>query len=106
ESLQALDPESVVGVVFSNELVDAFPVHRVRRERGAIKELYVDEQGDRLTEILGELSSPELAVQLTRLRDSGITLEEGQTAEVNIESLRWITDVARVLARGIVITTD
>ena len=36
-------PERIAGCVFSNELLDALPVHRVRAEAGEWKEIYVEE---------------------------------------------------------------
>src|SRR4051794_3914671 len=50
------------GLVFSNELLDAFPVHRVLLEAGALREIYValDAAGN-LIEERGPLSDPALA---------------------------------------------
>ncbi|MEB3360048.1 MAG: class I SAM-dependent methyltransferase [Synechococcales bacterium] len=36
-----ISPHSVVGCFFSNELVDAFPVHRVVVDQGRLREIYV-----------------------------------------------------------------
>ena len=52
------------GCVISNELLDSFPVHQVRVERGSLREVYVALEsdhpsgGDRLVERLGDPSTP------------------------------------------------
>ena len=93
----------IVGCVLSNELVDALPVHRVAMRRGELREVYVTLDGERLVEVLGELSTPELAA---RLDLEQARLEEGWEAEVNLPAVTWMDEVARSLARGYVITID
>ncbi len=106
QGLEALGTGSVTGVAFSNELVDAFPVHRVRIERGEPKEVYVDQAGGRFCERLGALSMPALADYLTRLAALDIALPDGATVELNLAALRWMQEVARMLGRGVAITID
>jgi SAM-dependent MidA family methyltransferase len=99
----ALPADPVTGCVLSNELVDAFPVHRVARHGDALKELYVDAEGDALVERLAEPSTPDLASYLARL---GISLAEGQQAEINLAAIGWMRAVGRALGRGFVLTID
>lgn len=106
ESLAALDSGSVTGVLFSNELVDAFPVHRLRIEPDGPKEIHVAYRDGGFCEVHQELSTPELAEHLHRLSASGITFQPGATMEINLEACRWMREVARVLGRGVVITID
>ncbi|HZS11827.1 MAG TPA: SAM-dependent methyltransferase [Nitrospirales bacterium] len=101
-----LATRSVVGLVYSNELVDAFPVHRVRKQAGVVHEIYVRHDGERFIETLGDLSSLELRATIQRLEDSGLVLADGATAEFNVAALGWMREVARVLARGSVVTID
>jgi SAM-dependent MidA family methyltransferase len=93
----------VTGCFLSNELVDSFPVHRVVMEGGALQEVFVDLNGGAFTEVRGEPSTPELPAYFRRV---GITLAEGQHAEVNLEALRWLHAVAQGLTQGFVITID
>jgi len=97
---------SLVGVMLSNELVDAFPVHRLVIEEGEPKEIFVDYRDRRFHESLRPLSTPALADYLQRLAQLEITFSEGYRTEVNLNALAWMQEVARVLARGIVITID
>ena len=93
----------IVGCFLSNELVDSLPVHRTVMRAGVLREIYVDAQDGGLRELLGEPSMPELEGCFQRL---GISLAEGQKAEVCLEALRWLRGVARWLERGFVITID
>ncbi|MCL4369706.1 MAG: SAM-dependent methyltransferase [Chloroflexi bacterium] len=54
-------------------------------------------------EVLGPPSTPALAEHFAWL---GIDLPEGHRAEVNLQARRWMGEVARVLARGFVVTVD
>jgi len=102
-SLEAWPAGSLVGVLFSNELVDAFPVHLIRIVETEPKEVYVDCQAGRFCERVGPLSTPTLKEHLHRL---DLSLPEGYLMEVNLEALAWMQGVARVLGRGFVITID
>ncbi len=106
ESLAALDPDSVTGVLFSNELVDAFPVHRLRIQADGPKEIHVTDRDGGFCEVLKPPSTPALVEYLNRLEARGIVLQDGYTLEVNLEAGRWMREVARVLGRGFVITID
>ena len=105
-SLSELTTDSLTGVVLSNELVDAFPVHRIRIAQGEPREVYVDEAGGRFVERLGPLSTPDLSAYLRRLAAMNITLPEGYTTEINLEAMAWMREVARVLGRGMALTID
>ncbi|HVG33650.1 MAG TPA: SAM-dependent methyltransferase [Pyrinomonadaceae bacterium] len=102
--LREIETASVEGIIFANELLDAFPVHRVRMRDGKLFELYVrlDETGT-FCWVDGEPSTPRLQEYFARL---GISLSEGQTAEVNLEAEDWIARAASALKRGYLITVD
>lgn len=104
--LENLGSDSIVGVMLSNELVDAFPVHRVRIDRGKPKEIFVAYENDCFDEVLQDLSTPKLKEYLDRLHLLGISLPEGYTTEINLNALAWMKEVARVLQRGLVVTID
>jgi SAM-dependent MidA family methyltransferase len=97
---------AVTGAMLSNELVDAFPVHRIRIVNGQPKELYVASADGRFVEETGPLSTPLLADYLARLAQMDIALPDGCTTEINVSALTWMREVARVLGRGVAITID
>ncbi|MCM3873133.1 MAG: SAM-dependent methyltransferase [Pyrinomonadaceae bacterium] len=103
KSLAALNPLDHA-IVFSNELLDAFPVHRVIRQGGELRELHVglSESGS-FEWTVGRLSTPRLSEHFGRL---GIDLVEGQTADVNLEIETWLELVSAKLRSGYLITVD
>lgn len=103
ENLDSLAADSVMGLFFSNELPDAFPVHRIQIEQGQIREIYVDHDGTRFIECLQPLSTPEIRDYLTRLN---LSLSEGHQTEINLHAVQWMAQVARAIARGLAITID
>lgn len=98
-------PDGIVGVVLTNEFVDALPVHRVRMEGGALREAYVrwDAECGAFDECWGAPSTARLARYFSA---SGVALAEGQIAEVSLAAEEWIAGVARRTRRGYVITID
>jgi SAM-dependent MidA family methyltransferase len=102
-SKQELSDEIPSGCIFSNELIDAMPVHRVIRERNDLGEIYVGLGKNGLCDELGPLSSSALE---TYFSDQGISLQEEQQAEVNLAARRWISEAGEKLRRGFVITID
>lgn len=100
-SIEDIKP-GITGCIISNELIDAFPVHRVV-EMDGLKEIYVGYEDAGLMEIRGELSSSGLNDYLEKI---GIKLEQGQKAEINLKALDWIKSIGALLERGFVITID
>lgn len=95
--------DQMTGCFLSNELVDSFPVHRVVMDQGILKEVYVTHDHGQLKEQLGEVSDPKIS---SYFHSMGITLQEGQRAEVNLMALDWMEQVARYLREGFVLTID
>jgi SAM-dependent MidA family methyltransferase len=95
-------PGEVAGIVLSNELIDAFPVHIVVQGE-ELMELYVALENGEFVEVLDAPSTPRLQEYLTR---AGVTLQGGQRIEVNLRALDWIERVGRLLKRGFVVTID
>jgi SAM-dependent MidA family methyltransferase len=93
-------PESIVGCVFSNEFLDALPVHVVQVKNGAWQEVYVNAD---FKESLEPLSTPCLADFLS---DLPVQHMEGYRTEVNLRALDWLTDVSQRLKRGWIVTID
>jgi len=95
------------GVVFSNELLDAFPVHRIVLVGGELKEFFVtvDDNGN-FAWLLQELS----AVLSSRLEGyfEGVSCRpaEGQVIEVSLEIESWLRRVAARMHSGYVLTVD
>ena len=103
DGLDGLAPQSVTGLFFSNELIDAFPVHRVQVAAGRTEELYVDYRDGRFVNCFKPLSTAVLVQYLAQLNP---TWPEGYRAEVNLLAIGWMEQVARLMDRGFVLTID
>lgn len=91
------------GIFFSNELVDAFPVHRIIKTDGKIKELYVIYHDNRLQFYPDKLSDPELEDFINKVK---LKLVDKQIADINLESKKWIKSLGEKIDKGIIITID
>lgn len=95
-----LDP----GIVFSNELLDAFPVHLITKRDGDLLELYVglNDSGG-FDWVSGPLSSATLREMYEQ---TGIEMRDDQIIELSPDIDEWLKMVASNLRRGYVITVD
>ncbi len=102
------------GCLFSNELLDALPVHRIVMERlhrlkpvpldgGAMKEIFVGFHEERFVDVLAPLSTCAISEYFAA---QNIALCEGQHAEAGLEACDWISEIGRRLGRGYVLTID
>jgi SAM-dependent MidA family methyltransferase len=84
------------GLYFSNELLDAFPVHRITNEG----ELYVTvDSANKFTWTPGPFST-------SRLAEHAISLAPGEIIDVNLAIDDWLAAVAENILSGYVITVD
>jgi SAM-dependent MidA family methyltransferase len=96
-------PHIAAGCFFSNELVDALPVHRVVMDSGTLKEVLVGFPDGRFVDVVAPVSTCAITEYFAA---QGIALCEGQYAEAGLEACDWISEVGRRLARGYVLTID
>lgn len=96
-----------LGVVFSNELLDSFPVHRVTVRDGRLQEFFVGLAHDETFEWrLGEPSPDCLRSFVGYFGEFEIQPDEGQVVEVNLEIGEWLRKVAAMMHAGFVVTID
>jgi SAM-dependent MidA family methyltransferase len=105
ESIDAL--ELFTGLHFSNELLDAMPVHLIVSEEtktGSTNwlEKFVTLNGDEFAFVDQSIGNQKLRDHLEKLPARPASYE----TEVNLTSLGWIENVSRKLARGYVIIAD
>jgi SAM-dependent MidA family methyltransferase len=100
-SLKELN-EEITGCIFSNELLDAFPVHLVVME-DELKEIYVDFDGRKFVEITDRISSVKL---LNYLKEFSVTLQSGYRTETNLRIKGWLEKAGAVLSKGFLMTID
>jgi SAM-dependent MidA family methyltransferase len=97
-------PPIKAGIFFANEVLDAFPVHRLIRTGDELFELYVAlNPEERFVWSNGPLSTPALN---EFLREYSVEVEDGQIIEVNLAIDEWLSAVAARLESGYLITVD
>lgn len=93
------------GCIFSNELLDAFPVHLIEMEdnmESRLKEICVGFDGKEFVEEKID-ASEEITDYIKRF---GIDLPTGFRTEVNLRIRDWLDEAAGVLAEGFILTID
>ncbi|HSI86202.1 MAG TPA: SAM-dependent methyltransferase [Candidatus Methylacidiphilales bacterium] len=101
-------------IVYSNELIDAFPVCLIRYEGGAWKELHIVAEEaatpDAFQFVPLPPATPGLVAAIARLssvaEDEALPAIEGYTTEINLEAAAWIRQASEMLPRGYVVTID
>ena len=109
-SLTDIPTDSITGCFFSNELVDALPVHQFILADGEMHEVYVTtgkDESEPFVEVTGELSTPELQKYWDLVEiDLAAGYEDGYRSEINLAAGDWLSIVADRLHRGYVLTID
>jgi SAM-dependent MidA family methyltransferase len=90
------------GCILSNEMFDAMPVHRVI-QKGKLHEINVGCTEEIFADQISNVLSPGISEYF---ECQEIKLVEGQHAEVNLAACKWISDAARRLNRGYLLTID
>jgi len=90
-------------IVLANELLDAFPVHRLVMKSGELKEWGVACSGGRFHPCLMDVSDPRLKEWL---HEEGIRLENDQTVEVNLDGAAWASTLATRFERAMLVFID
>ncbi|PYS29339.1 MAG: hypothetical protein DMF75_17435 [Acidobacteria bacterium] len=89
-------------IIFSNELIDAFAVHRVTFRHGKLRELCVGL--DKTNFVWLECEPDERVVKYCQ--SQGLNLAENQIAEINLDAEDFIPRAASMIESGFLITVD
>ena len=88
------------GVVFANEVLDAFPVHVLTRTTDGVREVFVGEGGGALVEVLRAPSTPDLRWRIPESVPIGGRWETSPAAE------GWVASLATALVSGYIVLVD
>jgi SAM-dependent MidA family methyltransferase len=95
-------PDAIRGVIFGNELLDAFPVHVLTMTADGLREVYVTGRGgSALAEQIGPVSDGRLS---DRLADGHMPV--GWRGEMSLDGPAWIGRAAAVLEQGFLVLFD
>ena len=97
-SVEDLPP--IKGLIFSNELIDNFPVHRVEMQED-LMEIFVDYDKGFIEVLLP--AKKEVKKYFEELK---IELPHGMRTEVNLDALVWLQSISEKLIKGFVMTID
>ncbi|NJR37711.1 MAG: class I SAM-dependent methyltransferase [Leptolyngbyaceae cyanobacterium CSU_1_4] len=105
QTWEEISKNSIVGCCFSNELVDAFPVHQVVRVGETLQEIYL---GASFQEIIGELSTSKLMEYFESVDVNLMAPQypDGYRSDVNLHALDWLEMVSDRLHQGYLLTID
>ncbi len=88
------------GLIFGNEVLDAFPVHVLVRTEDGVREVYIEAQGTGLAETLRAPSQPDLRWRIPE------TLPLGGRWEVSLAAESWVAQTAAALTSGYLLLID
>ncbi|MGL5035010.1 MAG: class I SAM-dependent methyltransferase, partial [Microcystaceae cyanobacterium] len=99
---------SLIGCCFSNELIDAFPVHLVTINNQSFQEIYVAQKSGKLYEVVGEISA--IALQdyfnLININLTATSYPSDYRTEINLAALDWLTTLTSKIKQGYILTID
>ncbi len=106
---------SIVGCFFSNELIDALPVHQFILEQEELREIYITTETPKnqqleinFVEVADKVSTPKITeyFELLGIDLSASVYGDGYRSEVNLVAGDWMNTVAQKLQRGYLLTID
>ncbi|CAH0176320.1 hypothetical protein SRABI96_01318 [Peribacillus sp. Bi96] len=95
--------KKINGIVFSNELFDALPVHVIEKNNGALVEVFVAVKEGHLVEVREPLVNPDI---LSYLTERAIIIKEKQRYEVPLKMVDEYEKIASSIISGIFLTID
>lgn len=109
-SFEEIADNSLIGCCFSNELVDAMPVHLFLYQDGQLGEVYVSTSTEQsaFIEIVSTPSTPRLTeyFDLVGVDIAQIAGNSSYRSEINLAALDWLSTVTQKLQRGYLLTVD
>ena len=99
----ATEDRTVDAFVLGNEVLDALPTHRVVGRDGVVREVMVGSRDGAFVDVEAD---PSLRALEGRLADEGVTLADGQRAEICLAVDGWIAAAAATLGRGVLLLID
>ncbi|SHS78273.1 Uncharacterized ACR, COG1565 [Mycobacteroides abscessus subsp. abscessus] len=101
DSLSAL--KGFQGMVFSNELFDALPVHVIEKKKGLLHEVMITVENEDLKELLVPLTNTNVQSYVTEYMRE---LREHERAEVPIAMVDFIKEASTIIDSGILLSVD
>lgn len=91
------------GLIFSNELFDALPVHVIKKQNGQLFEIMITLKEDELIEIAVPLTNERI---IRFLKEYQIHIVEGYRMEISLQMEKLFSRIEQVLSEGMIISID
>lgn len=106
-SLEEIPANSIIGCVFSNELIDAMPVNLFSLQDRQLGEIYVTaSENNNFIEVCSAPSTPKIAEYFDLVGVNLAQLASNYRSEINLAALYWLSKVAQKLQQGYLLTID
>ena len=104
EWLQTLPEPGWNGVVLANEVLDAFPVHRVQFTGSNWQEGFVAWQDNQFLTVWASIQSPGLAAAVQQIPTKHLVA--GYQTELNLRLSPWLATINQSMAQGAILLID
>ena len=108
KSWTEIPDNQLVGCCFSNELLDAFPVHQIMINNQSLQEVFLIEQEGKIKENYDNISTTKIEeyFDLVQIDITTQNYPPDYRTEVNLKALDWIDTIAKKLQQGYLLTID
>ena len=91
------------GVVITNEFLDSLPFHRLKSDRGEIREIFLSLRDGKIEEVLRDPETEGVYEFSKRYLDEYV---QGEEAEACLLAAKWLAEVGTALQKGFVLSID
>jgi SAM-dependent MidA family methyltransferase len=104
----SIPDDSIIGCFFSNELIDAIPVHLIRYSQKKLEEIYLTENNNQLVIKYDSLSTKNISnyFKMIGIDFQGEIYPDNYQTEVNLQAIDWLKQVFTKLKQGYLLTID
>ncbi|MFV1983244.1 MAG: class I SAM-dependent methyltransferase [Thiohalomonadales bacterium] len=100
-------PASFTGVVVANELLDAMPVQRFKKQNKSLVEMYVTIQDGLFVWKEVTISNTRLTTRVSEIeKNLGFEFPEAYFSEVNFAAEDWLSSINDILEKGYILILD
>lgn len=106
--LDSIPNNSLIGCVFSNELIDAMPVHLIRFSDNKLAEIYLTEKDNILVINYDSLSQEKIKeyFDIIGINFTSNLYPENYQTEVNLQAIDWLKQISDKLEKGYLLSID
>ncbi|WP_017293085.1 class I SAM-dependent methyltransferase [Geminocystis herdmanii] len=106
--LNSIPDNSITGCCFSNELIDAMPVHLIRFSDNKLEEIYLTEKDNTLVIKYDSISQEKILeyFDIIGIEFNSNFYPKNYQTEVNLEAIEWLKQISDKLKKGYLLSID